>query len=224
MRHRCGEGASPSPPRQFVPVPLIATSPSRSLPSRPEPVALLEPAAAIRLPQTADEIRELYGLKHGDTGAAASSASVEICSSPEVLSSPSPAHDPNDVDTWFDPSKLIATRVVHGDVQTVSRNTGPDGFLVAKWSASDVSTSDIPNLLFERRATRFQPKQKTKAHETDDASDKDKAKAHETDDASDKDRAEAHETDDASAEDRSEAHETDVASDEDSLELDGHVE
>ena len=63
MRHRCGKGPSPSPPRQVVPVPLIATSPSRSLPNRPEPVAVLEPAAAMRLPQTAHEIRELYGLK-----------------------------------------------------------------------------------------------------------------------------------------------------------------
>ena len=186
MRHRCGKGPSPSPPRQIVPVPLIATSPSRSLPSRPEPVPLLEPAAAIRLPQTADEIRELNGLKRGDSGAAASSSSVEICSTQEVLPSPSPTHDPDDVDTWFDPSKLIATRVVHGDVQTVSLNTGPDGFLVAEWSASDVSTSDIPNLLCERRAATIQPKQKAKADDTDDASDKDKARSRETDDASDK--------------------------------------
>ena len=57
MRHRCGKGPSPS------------------LPSRPEFVALLEPFAAIRLPQTADEIRELHGVKRGDSGAAATSAS-----------------------------------------------------------------------------------------------------------------------------------------------------
>ena len=146
-------GPRPSPPRQLVPVPLIATSPSRSLPSRPEHGALLETAAAIRSPQTAGEIRELCGLMRGDSGAAASSASVEICSSQEVLSSPSPAHDPDDVDTWI----MVMYRPC---LQTL----GPTVFWLPSGAQATSSLMTYPTLVVRTQSHNVPPEAKKPKH------------------------------------------------------------